>query len=324
MKMKLLLVVLCTCQIFSASAIQLTNWGGYNLMGFYIDGSFVVMNVKEIASWKYQSDNLNPDIRPQNFKTWKNEEFPEYEFKWGASVIQDNRFWLLSGEGTIDNKKWQPMDTVITGTVDKDGTVANVKKVRPLPFKAKLGRALIYDNKIWFLGGFGHDELIAADILADGELGEWKNYKSYPTSVSSGGFVYYKGCFYANGVPAFITRRSSKMYALKINKKEVGEKWIRVDSPKDALGHLFVHNDALYYFDEFLGNIYKTTQEDDGIQLKDWQIVGKMPSPPNTYGVGVAQVPDGWFIYGGILNYDPTGKFSGFFKGAFMPFSDLK
>ena len=124
MKMKLLLVVLCTCQIiFSASAIDLRNWGNYHIMGFYIDGSFVVMNVKEIASWKYQSDNLNPDIRPQNFKKWKNEEFPEYEFEWGTSVIQDNRFWLLSGEGTIDNKKWQSMDTVITGTVDKDGTI---------------------------------------------------------------------------------------------------------------------------------------------------------------------------------------------------------
>lgn len=323
--MKLSLVVLlCTCQIiFSASAIDIRKWGGYHIMGFYINGSFVVMNVKEIASWKYQSDNLNPGINPQNLKTWKNDEFPEYEFKWGASVIQDNRFWVLSGEGTIDNKKWQVMDTVITGTVDKDGTVANVKKVRPLPFKTKVGRALIYDNKIWFLGGMSHDELIAADILADGELGEWKKYKSYPTNVAAGGFVYYKGCFYANGSPNFNMRRSSKMYALKIKKKEVGKKWKRVDSPKDALGYLFAHNDALYYFDTLSGNIYKTTQEDDGIQLKDWQIAGKMPSPPNTYGVEVAQVPDGWFIYGGVLG-NLGGKFSGFYKGAFMPFSDLK
>ena len=120
---------------------------------------------------------------------------------------------------------------------------------------------------------------------------------------------------------------SDKMYAIKVKKDGVDTKWVRVESPQNAMGRLYVHNEALYYFDEVSGNIYKTTQEEDGIQLKAWQVAGKLPCPPKTEGLGVTQVPDGWFLYGGVIGgiVRPAGvKFGGFYKGAFMPFSALK
>lgn len=326
MKIKLLLATLCTFPLFSAFTFSPPNEGGYNIMGFYMNGMFVEMNEKRIASWKYRSDDLKPDGKLTRLNVWQNKDFPDYNFKWGATVTLNKRFWLLGGEGSAGNKKFQTMPTVITGTVEDDGTITNVKKVRSLPFPSKLGRALIHDNKIWYLGGT-RDELLSADIIADGELGEWKHWKSYPTNVSGGGFVYYKGCFYANGQTRLFMPGFDKMYAIKVKKDGVDTKWVRVESPQNAMGRLYVHNEALYYFDEVSGNIYKTTQEEDGIQLKAWQVAGKLPCPPKTEGLGVTQVPDGWFLYGGVIGgiVRPAGvKFGGFYKGAFMPFSALK
>ncbi len=316
-------VILCVIQTFSVCAINFPDCNSWNIMGFYCNGVFVEMNRNRIATWKYEKNKLQMNGKLTLLCQWKNKSYPDYNFHVGASVVQGKRFWLLGGEGTVNNRKCQSVATVMTGTIEPDGRVCDMKAVRSLPFPTRAGRALICDGKIWFLGGSGENKLIFAKILENGELDEWQYGKAYPLPVCRGGFVYYKGCFYANGIAHFALRTGgSKIYAMKIPENGIGKKWVQVESPANALGRLYVHNETLYYFDEISGNIYKTIQEDDGIQLAEWQLAGKMPCPPDTEGVTVEEVPDGWFFFGGAMRR--AGKFIGFYQGAFVPFSNLK
>ena len=279
-------VILCVIQTFSVCAINFPDCNSWNIMGFYCNGVFVEMNRTRIATWKYEKNKLQMNGKLTLLCQWKNKSYPDYNFHVGASVVQGKRFWLLGGEGTVNNRKCQSVATVMTGTIEPDGRVCDMKAVRSLPFPTRAGRALICDGKIWFLGGSGENKLIFANAHF---------------ALRTGG---------------------SKIYAMKIPENGIGKKWVQVESPANALGRLYVHNETLYYFDEISGNIYKTIQEDDGIQLAEWQLAGKMPCPPDTEGVTVEEVPDGWFFFGGAMRR--AGKFIGFYQGAFVPFSNLK
>lgn len=237
---------------------------------------------------------------------------------------ESDRFWWLGGEGTVNNKKWQPVDTVLTGTVDATGKISGLKAVRKLPFVTKNCRAYLHENKIYLLGGVNRSDFIVADIKADGELGEWKKLPSYPNPVYNGDLVLYKGCFYANGQSTW-KRGSSKMYALKLNKDgTTARKWERVESPDNAQGHLVVQNNALYYIDEISGKIYKTTQDvEDGIQINEWKEAGKAPFAAGTSNTEIVEVPGGRVIIGGFKPFK-NKKFAGFFGGVFLPASALK
>lgn len=296
-----------------------TDNGGSNLMNVCIDGSLFMP-----GDSRYCTRDFKNGTSGKRLKIYPNKDFKDYDAKEGGVVRLGNRFWLIGGSGTINNKRWQPTDVILTGTVSTEGILERMKKVRNLPYPAKFGRALIHENRLYFLGGGNHSELMCADVLPDGELGEWKKLPSYPTVVAQGGFTYYKGCLYANGRSTW-RRGSSKMYALKLQKDGSAQgKWERVDSPEEAQGYLMVHKGTLYYFDEISGNIYKTDQEDDGIQLKEWEIAGKMPCPPRTSGVEVVEVPGGWLFCGGYLPKGKDNKFAGFFKAKFLPFSAIK
>ena len=273
---------------------------------------------------RYITRDLKDGATGTRLKIYKNQKFGNYSGKAGAMVGKGNRFWMLGGTGTVNNKKFQTVATVITGVLNADGTLQDMKEVRSLPYPARLCRALIHENKIYVLGGTDHNDLVFAEILDNGELGEWKTLAPYPVNVAEGGFVFYKGCFYANGRSTW-KPGSSKMYAVRVKKDGTTEgKWRQIESPSEAQGYMAVHNDALYYFDTVSGNVYKTVQEEDGLQVKEWEVAGKMPCPPKTMNVGMFAVPGGWIFFGGSLPRKSDNKFAGFFKGKFYPASILK
>ena len=293
--------------------------GGAHLMNVCLNGTMFMP-----ADSRYCTRDFQNGATGKRLKIYPNKDFREYDAKEGAVVTQDGRFWLIGGSGTINNKRWQPTDVILTGIVRGDGTLEGMKKVRSLPFPAKYCRAAMHGNRIYVLGGNNRSDLVSAEILKDGELGEWKTLPSYPTAVAQGGLVCWHGVLYANGRSTW-RPGSGKMYALKLREDgSAAGKWERVDSPDNAQGYLKVHNNALYYFDEISGRIYKTVQEDDGIQLKEWEVAGNMPCPPKTGGVSVVDVPGGWLFCGGFLPRGKDNKFAGFLKPFFLPFSALK
>ena len=304
--------------VLSVSAMQLDNAGSNGVMSVYTGGFLVQAGRTRICTRDFRNGTTG-----KRLKIYPNTQFKDNDFKGGAIIARGERFWMLGGEGIRNNKRWQATETVVTGTVGKDGIIEGLKAVRSLPFPVKGGRALIHDNKIWHLGGINRSELLSAEILANGELGEWKKHPSYPASIADGGFAVYKNVIYANGRSSW-RPGSSKMFAIRLTKDGVGKRWERVESPDDAQGFMAVHNGGLYYFDEVSGNIYKTTQEKDGFQLKEWQTAGKMPCPPKSSGVSMTEVPGGYLFFGGFMPKKADGKFGGFFKGTFLPHSALK
>ena len=314
----LLLAFLWVCGNELSAQDVVMDGGEAFVMDYYTDGVLLQAQKNRYITRDFQNGQTGK--RPTIFS---NSNFNDYDSKCGAVVGFANRFWFIGGEGTVNNKPYQEVGTILTGTVTADGVLHDLRKCRSLPFSAMHGRALIMKNKIYYLGGTNHNELVSAEILSEGELGEWVTLTSYPINVAAGGFVYYKGCFYANGKSTW-KRGSNKMYALRVDETEIAKKWEQVDSPEEAQGYLFVCSDVLYYFDEISGNIYKTEQESNSIQLKDWRVTGKMPCPPKTEGVTVTEVAGGWLFHGGYLPPKESGEFGGFFGGVFLPFSAVK
>lgn len=308
----------CSIMPFTFAQEIVSDVSASNQMNCYINGYLL-----QACAARYTTRPVTNGSNKGKLSILTNTMFKNYDAKNGAIVTQGNRFWLLGGEGTVNNKRWQSVDTVITGIVDANGKVKDMKEVRKLPYASRGCKAYLHNNRIYFLGGHNRRDFVVADIKENGELGEWKQLPAYPNVIYNGGLTFYKGCFYANGQSTWKSG-SDKMYALKLKADGMtAKKWERVESPEKAQGHLIVHKDALYYLDELSGNIYKTTQDEDGVQLNEWTVAGKTPFAPETRQTAITKVPGGWLIMGGFLPLK-NKKFAGFFKGVFLPESALK
>lgn len=114
-----------------------------------------------------------------------------------SSVVKDNKVYVLGGKvepsgiGNSVNYVWK-------GDINIEGKIPTWTTLTPLPKKLSKGKAVIVNNRIYFVGGATwtnggspviSDSVYYSSINSDGTIGNWQTANSLPTPLSGHGLI---------------------------------------------------------------------------------------------------------------------------------------
>ena len=114
-----------------------------------------------------------------------------------ASAIKENKIYVLGGKVEplgIGNS----VDYVWVGNLNIDGGISGWEALNPLPKRLSKSKAVIINNRIYFVGGATwtngsgpviSDSVYFASINPDGTIGNWTATTSLPTPLSGHGLI---------------------------------------------------------------------------------------------------------------------------------------
>ena len=135
------------------------------------------------------TSNINPD---GSLGGWSNSNYilPD-RLIWHSTVINDNNVYLIGGAEVVQSTIVKSVDTVFLGKIDTDNNIKTWTPLNSLPQKLHFGRAIIVNNRIYYIGGEyrnGEGEgnavytntVYSAAINPDGTIGNWRSETSLP------------------------------------------------------------------------------------------------------------------------------------------------
>jgi hypothetical protein len=108
----------------------------------------------------------------------------------GVSVASGDYVYFVGGRGATTGKSVADVSRV---RVSSNGTLGEMESLADLPADRSHGQALVHDGRLYVFGGLRGDpagantpldDVISAEILADGGLGEWKPSGTLPGARS--------------------------------------------------------------------------------------------------------------------------------------------